>query len=417
LTGRPASDTLPGVAVLLIPIHRKECPAMVQSGFLGGIDGRRGVAVLAVFALWFGSAAALPATEEAAVEAAPKPRDSERMVVGALVWLARHQAPDGSWSLTRYTRQCKDTSCAGSAASNTDSAATALGVLPFLAAGQSHKDEGPYQKSIARGLTWLVKHQKADGDLMGGDTMYSHGLATIALCEAYGLTQDEQLCKPAQSAVDFIVKAQNRDTGGWRYKPQEDGDTCVLGWQVAALRSAELAGLKVDPAALTGAGKWLDSVAGGPARSEYAYRPKEHSSTSMNAVGLLARVRLGAKRNDPMIAEGVKFFDSYQLDRSARDVYSWFFATQFMHNAGGDEWAKWNRNMRKRLIESQNRNSDECANGSWDPASPAKDVWGIRGGRLMMTSLSCLTAEVYYRYLPLFKPEKRAERKQSVPSQ
>ena len=46
--------------------------------------------------------------------------------------------------------------------------------------------------------------------------------------------------------------------------------------------------------------------------------------------------------------------------------------------------------------------SDECANGSW---APEKDAWGRRGGRVMQTSLSCLTLEIYYRYLPLFKAD------------
>ena len=46
--------------------------------------------------------------------------------------------------------------------------------------------------------------------------------------------------------------------------------------------------------------------------------------------------------------------------------------------------------------------SSGCAAGSWDPAKPVDDPWGSQGGRLMVTSLSCLTLEVYYRYLPLY---------------
>jgi hypothetical protein len=57
--------------------------------------------------------------------------------------------------------------------------------------------------------------------------------------------------------------------------------------------------------------------------------------------------------------------------------------------------------MRKILIESQATKG--CAAGSWDPELPVKDAWGAHGGRIMMTSLSCLTLEVYYRYLPLYK--------------
>ncbi len=74
-----------------------------------------------------------------------------------------------------------------------------------------------------------------------------------------------------------------------------------------------------------------------------------------------------------------------------------------MHNLSGPEWDVWNRQMRRILINSQVTKG--CAAGSWDPASPARDVWGDQGGRIMMTSLSCLTLEVYYRYLPLYKLE------------
>lgn len=43
--------------------------------------------------------------------------------------------------------------------------------------------------------------------------------------------------------------------------------------------------------------------------------------------------------------------------------------------------------------------------GSWDPERPTPDTWGQSGGRLMTTSFSTLTLEIYYRYLPLFKTD------------
>ena len=76
--------------------------------------------------------------------------------------------------------------------------------------------------------------------------MYAHALATMALCEAFGMTGDQRVGAAAQAAVDFIAAAQNRQTGGWRYHPGEEGDTSVMGWQIMALKSARLAGLKVD---------------------------------------------------------------------------------------------------------------------------------------------------------------------------
>jgi len=91
-------------------------------------------------------------------------------------------------------------------------------------------------------------------------------------------------------------------------------------------------------------------------------------------------------------------------DRGRRNAQYWLFATIAMHNRLGDsEWITWNREMRKVLVETQTR--DGCAAGSWDPAEPTPDVSGQRDGRLMTTCLSVLSLEVYYRYLPLNKPE------------
>src|SRR4029079_14191632 len=153
--------------------------------------------------------------------------------------------PDGSWSLGAYQRMCKDPSCTGKGSANTDTAATALGLLPFFAAGQTHKSRGPYKETIFKGLYWLTSQQKPDGDLRGKEgTMYSHGLATITLCEAYGLTEDRKIGAAAQQAIIFIEKSQAAD-GGWRYKPGEPGDTSVVGWQVMAMKSGLMGGLSV----------------------------------------------------------------------------------------------------------------------------------------------------------------------------
>ena len=65
-----------------------------------------------------------------------------------------------------------------------------------------------------------MKHQSADGDLSAGTDhqMYSHGIATIAMCEAYGMTKDQYVGAAARKAVHFIEMAQNKETGGWRYR-------------------------------------------------------------------------------------------------------------------------------------------------------------------------------------------------------
>ena len=220
---------------------------------------------------------------------------SERAVNAALVWLANHQDYDGHWSLQHYTHECKDKTCSGEAELSADAGATAMGLLPFLAAGQTHKGKGVYREHVRRGIQWLISHQLSDGNLAKGavQMMYSHGLATIALCEAYGLTGDKQVGIAAQGAVNFILSAQNTADGGWRYNPKDPGDTSVVGWQLMALKSADMAGLNVGGSVFSGTSKWLDAVAVHDG-AEYAYQPDQGPSPTMTSVGLLCRQYLGA---------------------------------------------------------------------------------------------------------------------------
>ncbi|MGA2034782.1 MAG: prenyltransferase/squalene oxidase repeat-containing protein [Thermoguttaceae bacterium] len=334
-------------------------------------------------------------------------KQSERTVAGALFWLALHQMTDGRWSCNHLSR-CKDQTCTGPGSAQADVAATALGLLPFLAAGQTHRSKGPYRNNIQAGLAWLIRNQKADGNLASGSTplMYAHGLATIALCEAYGLTGDSHLGMAAQRAVDFIQAAQNKNTGGWRYNPGDPGDTSVFGWEVMALKSAHMCGLQLGQGSASpfqGAGKWLDLVAQGSNKCQYSYLPEQGPSNTMTSVGLLCRQYLGARRGEPMMVDGVKYLMTQLPDRNQRNIYYWYYATQVLHNYTGYEWDTWNRAMRKLLIETQVKDPNTCANGSWDPDKPAHDQWAHEGGRLMETALSALTLEIYYRYLPLYK--------------
>src|SRR5262249_38330462 len=120
-----------------------------------------------------------------------------------------------------------------------------------------------------------------------GGNMYSQGLATIAICEAYGLSQDPKLRKPAQLAVTYIVQAQHTE-GGWRYSPRTPGDTSVVGWQVMALKSAQMAGLDVPDNTMKKAIRFLDSACDTGSEG-YSYVPNSGAAPTMSAVGLLCR--------------------------------------------------------------------------------------------------------------------------------
>ena len=239
--------------------------------------------------------------------------------------------------------------------------------------------------------------------------MYAHGLASIALCEAYGLSQDKAVGRAAQQAINFIVAAQNAGTGGWRYEPGQPGDTSVVGWQVMALKSAQMAYLNVPKSALDGAQKWLDSCSHGTYKEQFSYEPNGGPAPAMTGVGLLCSQYLHLRRDDPKMHGGVEYLMKQLPNNGQRNIYYWYYATQVMHNLPGPEWDAWNRTMRKLLIDTQEK--EGCAAGSWNPDQPAKDAWSGPGGRIMITSLSCLTLEVYYRYLPLYKLDNAAEEK------
>ncbi len=343
---------------------------------------------------------------------------TERAVSGGLSWLARHQNVDGSWSFDAHTKHCKDTSCTGEGDSKSNAAATAFALLPFLAAGQTHKSKGPYQATIAKGIGFMGQTAKADGNLQAGQaSMYAQGVATIVLCEAYGMSKDPRLQAPAQKAIDYICSAQHPELGGWHYytpgTAPTAGDLSVVGWQLMALKSAKMAGLNVPPVVLDKAQKFLKSVSKGEKGGLGSYMVETAPSPAMTAVALLSKQFLGAKRNDPAMAEGMKYMMANLPGKGARNSYYFYYATQVMHNLPGPEWDDWNRTTRKYLIETQEKKG--CASGSWNPELPAVDTWAGPGGRLLITSVNTLNLEVYYRFLPLYKLDKTGEKEMEKP--
>jgi hypothetical protein len=221
-------------------------------------------------------------------------RGSEAAVTAALEWLAMHQCRDGGWSFDLRTAPACQGKCGNSGEfGEARSAATGLALLPFLGAGQTHND-GQYQAAVNNGLKFLRTRMKvgAEGGSMWENrgAMYSHGIASIALCEAYAITRDRRLLKPAQDAIDFICYAQDPVAGGWRYSPRQKGDTSVFGWQLQALESA--AYLRVLPEVLDKASGYLDTVQTKQG-DQYGYvGPGTGHATT--AIGLLCRMHLGS---------------------------------------------------------------------------------------------------------------------------
>ncbi len=227
--------------------------------------------------------------------------------------------------------------------------------------------------------------------------MYSHGIATIALSEAYGMTADPELAAPVRSAVDFIHRARNRREGGWRYDPGQVGDTSVLGWQVMALKSAQSAGVDVPEEALDVAARWLERVSQGTSRGLYAYQPGKKYTRSMTAEAMFVQQLLGRDRGELRMQTSARFIARELPDWDDEpNTYLWYYATLALFQHQSDEWRRWNDALKEQLLEHQHTSGKSA--GSWDTT----DRWSRLGGRVYQTALCTLMLEVYYRYLPRY---------------
>lgn len=340
---------------------------------------------------------------------------TEEAIERGLAYLASVQKDDGSWSLQGH---------GDPVLLRSDTAATGLCLLAFQGAGYTHQQH-QYAGTVAKGLKFLIDHQKTNGDLYKSENevsdrnvaFYSHGISALAMSEAYGMTQDPELREAAQNALSYIVETQHRKRGGWRYTPQVSSDTSVTGWMMMALKSGELAGLDVPQETYDGIDRWLDLARQSPERLDrYRYNPyapdtpqQRHGripSPTMTAVGMLMRMYNGWSRDNAAMQSAADYLLQYppqlgESRRPRRDGYYWYYATQVMFHMGGEHWEKWNRYLNPLLLETQIKAGPEA--GSWDPELPVPDRWSAHAGRLYVTTMNLLNLEVYYRHLPIYE--------------
>lgn len=323
---------------------------------------------------------------------------SEKAVEAALLWLARHQNLDGGWSF-HLTAPC-DGQCQNPSTHSDPqrAAATGLSLLCFLGAGYTHQ-EGPYQTNVRDGLYFLTQIMKKDK--RGGHfhqpiaqfALYEHGIATLALCEAYQMTHDPSLREICEDAIGFIYYSQHVD-GGWGYDPKTPGDLSIACWQMMAIKSASAGKLKIPTASIKSFDRFLDSQQADNG-AQYGYRNNK-PKPSTTAMGLLMRLYRGWSKTDGRVMRGAQYVA--KQGPSASDVYLNYYATQLMFQAEGRLWEDWNTQMRDFLIREQAQYGHE--QGSWYFDSALNQV----GGRLYTTAMCCMTLEVYYRHMPIYAP-------------
>ncbi|MCJ8332328.1 MAG: terpene cyclase/mutase family protein [Lentisphaeria bacterium] len=133
----------------------------------------------------------------------------------ALRWLVQHQETDGHWIAPKWDKAIPDEQQKDVKGTH-NVGITAFSLLALMGGGHTIR-KGDYRRNVLRGIQWLVKQQKANG--MVSSNMYEHAIATIAICEAFGRSPDEEIGKAARKAVSFCEYAVAAD-GGWRYRPK-----------------------------------------------------------------------------------------------------------------------------------------------------------------------------------------------------
>ncbi|MBL8755831.1 MAG: terpene cyclase/mutase family protein [Planctomycetes bacterium] len=340
--------------------------------------------------------------------------DTDGPLRRALVWLRRHQDEDGRWDCANFMKHDRDGEpCSGPGNGVNDVGVTGLALLAFLGDGNTMKI-GPHRDVVRKGVAWLVAQQQENG-LFGTQSSqafaYGHAIATVAVCEAYGLSQHRPLQKPAQAALNYIANARN-PYGVWRYQPREnDGDTSITGWMVQALLSGKAFELKVDDAALKNAAVFLDSVTdpdtgtagytkageGSSRNASMLERFPAAKTESLTAVGLLCRYLLGQEpKQNPVMAKAAQTIlakpPAWNPNDGSIDMYYWYYASYALFQHGGKEWDQWSRKLTDAVVKTQ-RNGGNC-DGSWDPL----DAWSEDGGRVYSTAMMALCLQAYYRY-------------------
>jgi hypothetical protein len=346
-----------------------------------------------------------------------------KAIQAGLKYLAQRQAADGAWpnlqlnatfaSDLRILKEHDESSAYQWARTGV----TALALLAFLGEGETwlpdaRGQRGPFADRAQKAIAALVQGQDQTNGRFGpaqGNFMYNHGLATLAIAEAAGMSGDPYLLAAAQKGLDLIERTQGPQ-GGWDYKDQITGrqDASVSSWQVQALCAGIEAGLQVKPEVLRKALSFYQTVTDvSTGLVQYDLSDKQ-AFASLSGVALMLRRLLGEGPDAPgMRALARKAgeattrvernwgrdWDERRSDvdqpRRARvfDPYAWYHSAYGLYFQGDEASVKWVTSAIAALIELQDRD------GAWR----GNDKWSVKAGAVYSTALCVLALQVYSR--------------------
>jgi hypothetical protein len=279
---------------------------------------------------------------------------------------------------------------------------TALSCMALMASGhlpgRSH-----YGENLRRGILHLVRATKSNEGYLGKEgnaRMYGHGICTLALCEAYGMMEEERdntLIKEAlERAIKVIINAQAKHgahAGGWRYEPKPgDADLSVAAWQVLALRAAQNCQLEIPEKTIADAIAYIRRTYT-PSQKGFAYQPGNAPTPAMRSAGVVCMSALGLTENEKdrqMIESSIKPLLTLDLKSGGNFYYQTYYVATAANMAGDDYRDSLLPKIESILMDLQL------------PTGEFRKHSGHDGG-VYATAFSVISLCVRYQFLPIYQ--------------
>jgi hypothetical protein len=301
---------------------------------------------------------------------------------------------------------------------------TALCALALMADGNS-PNRGAYRLELAKALDYLISKRKpADHEHAGfiadvsdnKSRTHGHGLATLALAQAYsmspGSARGKRMAAALQAAVERIEVSQGID-GGWEYSPTRSADHegSVTVCLVQGLRAAHNVGIYVDTKVIARAIEYVKKLQNDSGGFRYAsFGSNQKVSVAMTGACLSTLHATG-------IYDGTQVDDGYDYiwrKLMARDMereraglgeeplfpfYERFYLSQALWQHPDESvFETWAASERRTILLSQD------ADGSWPDRHFTGHGW-IEGryGKAYATAMNCLFLSLPAGLLPIFQ--------------
>jgi hypothetical protein len=288
-----------------------------------------------------------------------------------LTYLSKSQNADGFWN----------------DGSGDEPGVVGLCLAAFLASG-TDPNNGEYSQVIKRGINYIIsKQNKLKDNGYIGNSMYTHGFATKALAEAYGVVDNPKIGEALKKAVDLILSAQKRNPlGAWHYTPDaKSADTTVVGCQIVALFAARNAGFPIPDEAIRKGLAYMASCRGDD--GSYGYTSPSGGRPTLTSIGILC-LSLNKETDSKGYKQSLEFLKK-NLDFRDRTYpfYFEYYMSQALFHADEAVWKDWN-NRNIRYI-----GTIQSADGSFVG----------NHGQAFSTAGALLSLALNYRYLPIYE--------------